>query len=68
MKRKLKMKEGDYMKEKVIYDNGCSRLIVTFNGELIGLRQEIEDIDVNEISVYDYEFEEVVKFFNENTK
>jgi hypothetical protein len=58
---------GDQLKEKMIYDNGNSKLTVKFDGELIALKQEIYGIDIiNDIHIYVDELEEIVKFIHKN--
>lgn len=53
--------------EKVIYDNGNSKLTAKFNGEVIALTQEICDIAIiNDIHIYVDELEEIVKFVRGN--
>lgn len=50
------------MIKKQIYDNGLSRLVAFYDGELIYLDQYFEEEQIGKIVVYDYEFDEIVKF------
>lgn len=53
------------MAEKVIYDNGSSRLIANFDGEIVRLDQELEGEMNNQIFLYVDELENVHDFVKE---
>jgi hypothetical protein len=54
------------MKSKVIYDNGNSKLIVEYDGEIVSLKQELDGVFNAEIYLYQDELEDILKFIKEN--
>lgn len=56
------------MSEKVIYDNGNSKLVVKFDGEIVSLVQSSEDLGENIIYLYTDELRDVTDFINEEEK
>jgi hypothetical protein len=54
------------MIEKVIYDNGSSRVTVSFDGEIVTIKQQLEDFPAEEINIYVPELDDIVKFIKEN--
>lgn len=55
------------MFEKVIYDNGGSKCIIKFDGEIITIVQEIVGEDAHHIHLYVDELEDCYTFIKEST-
>lgn len=54
------------MIEKVIYDNGSSKCLIRYDGEIINIIQVIEGEDAHHIHLYKEELEDCYQFILEN--
>jgi len=50
------------MASKEIYNNGNSKCVVEFDGEIIAITQEVEGEETQAIFLYEAEIKEIVEF------
>lgn len=48
--------------EKEIYNNGNSKMTVEFDGDIVTIKQQTDEIGEQSIYLYDDELEEIYKF------
>lgn len=53
-------------KSKVIYDNGISKYVVEYGGDMVRIVQSLDGDIISDIILYADEFEEIVDFVNES--
>lgn len=55
------------MEEVIIYDNSDSSCKVSFDRDVVHITQELKHLDINTISLYVSELEQILKLAKNNT-